>query len=98
MSDRAKNGDTEALRQLTRVALDLGVGVFNLVHCFSPEIVVIGGGMSQTGALLLDPIRAMLAQCREAGACKRVRLAVAQGGDDMGLKGAAAYWADYMQV
>jgi glucokinase len=57
VADRAKHGDLEALRQFSKVADAFAVGVFNLVHCFSPQLVVIGGGMSQAGELLLGPVR-----------------------------------------
>ncbi len=91
---RARSGDADAVRLFSSVAGDLAVGVFNLVHCFSPELVVIGGGMSQAGDLLLDPVREMLAQCMDRCPARGVRVVRARGGDDSGLRGAAAYWAD----
>ena len=92
---RAVAGDIDALQHFATVAGDFAIGVFNLVHCFSPEIVVIGGGMSQAGDLLLDPIRAMLEQCGATCSSSRAKVVRAEGGDDVGLKGAAAYWTDY---
>ncbi|MCH8087239.1 MAG: ROK family protein [Chloroflexi bacterium] len=91
---RAAAGDSEALHYFNDVAEAFAVGVFNLVHCFSPEVVVIGGGMSRSGDLLLNPIRRMLAEC--GGVCPSSRAVVveAQGGDDVGLRGAAAFWAE----
>lgn len=90
VSARAQEGDTEAAALFREAADALALGVFNLVHLFSPQVVVIGGGMSQAGDLLLDPVREMLE--RRPGS--RVSVVRAAAGDDAGLKGAAAYWAD----
>ena len=91
---RALCGDEDALRYLSTVAKDFAIGVFNLVHCFMPEVAVIGGGMSPAGELLLEPIREMFTKCSVACVCSEVRVVRASGGDDVGLRGAAAYWAD----
>jgi len=68
--------------------------VFNLVHCFSPEIVVIGGGMSQADELLLQPIRKRLERCGPTCPASRARVVKAEGGDDVGLLGGFVYWTD----
>ena len=60
---RALDGDEDARAHFTNVAESFAIGVFNLAHCFSPEIVVVGGGMARTGELLLEPIRRALRQC-----------------------------------
>ena len=90
VSDRAQRGDTEAAALFRKAADALAVGVFNLVQLFSPQVVVIGGGMSQAGELLLDPVRRALESCPTS----RPSVVRADAGDDAGLKGAAAYWAD----
>ena len=95
VADRAKRGDLEALRQFTRVADAFAVGVFNLVHCFSPQLVVIGGGMSQAGELLLGPVREILARCGPNCPASHPKVVRAQGGDDVGLLGGLAYWMDF---
>ena len=94
VSARALGGDPEA-KALFRKATDaLAVGVFNLVHLFSPQVVVVGGGMSQAGSLLLDPVRQALGVCPASCPASRASVVRADAGDDAGLKGAAAYWAD----
>ena len=91
---RATARDAEALQLFATVAEAFATGVFNSVHSFSPEIVVIGGGMSKAGDLLLDPVREMLTGCGEECPAARVKVVGAHGDDDVGLKGAAAYWID----
>ena len=36
----------------------LGVGAANLMAAFDPEVIVVGGGVSAAGELLLEPARA----------------------------------------
>ena len=50
--------------------------------------------MSLAGELLLGPVRAALTRCADGCPASRVKVVRAQGGDDAGLRGAAAYWAD----
>jgi glucokinase len=92
---RAAQGDPEARRHFSSAAEALAIGVFNLVHCFSPEVVVIGGGMDQAGELLLAPVRARLERCAEGCPVSRAKVVKAEGGDDVGLRGGFAYWMDY---
>ena len=92
VSGKAAQGDPEALRHFNHVANVFAVGILNLVRCFSPQVVVIGGGMSQAGELLLGPIRAMLEDSDLLPHAPRVTRA--EGNDDVGLLGAFAYWRD----
>lgn len=56
----AAAGDPVALAAFDEVGTWLGVGVANLVASFDPQIVVIGGGLSAAGDLLLEPARRAL--------------------------------------
>ena len=56
----AEAGDAVALAAFASVGEWLGVGVANLVAAFDPEIVVVGGGLSAAGDLLLEPARAAM--------------------------------------
>jgi glucokinase len=91
---RAVAGDADARALFSEVADSFAVGVFNLVHCFSPELVVVGGGMSRVGDLLLDPVRKALSECDDLCPASRAEVVPAQGDDDVGLRGGAAYWAE----
>lgn len=91
---RAAKGDAEAARLFREVAESLAIGVFNLVHLFSPDTAVIGGGMSQAGDLLLGPIREAFGACQPGCPAVGVKVVRAEGGDDAGLKGAAALWQE----
>jgi glucokinase len=72
-----------------RVVEAAAIGVANLVHLYSPEVVVVGGGLGRVGSLLLDPIRAHLARHGPRGLA--VDVVGAALGDSAGLAGAAGW-------
>lgn len=53
----ATTGDPLALSIVTRSGKLVGMGIVNLLHLFNPEIVVIGGGVSNLGELLFRPMK-----------------------------------------
>lgn len=53
-------GNDVARHAFASVGTWLGVGVAGLVSAFDPELVVVGGGVSAVGDLLLEPARAAL--------------------------------------
>jgi glucokinase len=61
LTTAAHEGDPIALAAYDEVAHWLGVGVANLVAAFDPEVVVVGGGASAGGDLLLAPARTAMA-------------------------------------
>lgn len=54
----ALKGDDLAVRIVKRAGYIIGLGVTSLLHLFNPQVVVIGGGVSSIGDLLMDEIRA----------------------------------------
>ena len=94
LAERAGKGDPEATRVFDELCRDLSIGIYNLVHCFSPELVVVGGGMTTAGEPLLEPMRAMLARAGPYRLASSVRVVRAETGDDVGLLGAAAFWSE----
>ena len=96
VSAQAQAGDERALAIFHEIADAFAIGVSNLVHCFMPERVVIGGGVSRAGDLLLDPIRDRLRRCGLGCSASAADVVLAQAGDDVGLLGAFAFWTDSM--
>ena len=97
VSAHARAGDERAKAIFQEVADAFAIGVYNLVHCFMPERVVIGGGVSlSAGDLLLDPIRDRLRRCPLGCSASAADVVLAQAGDDVGLLGAFAFWTDAM--
>ncbi|MFE2728105.1 ROK family transcriptional regulator [Kitasatospora sp. NPDC059327] len=59
-----QKGDPRAMAALERFADDLAQGIAAVILSVDPELVVLGGGISQAGHLLLDPLRRrLLRQC-----------------------------------
>ncbi|MCH7735200.1 MAG: ROK family protein [Chloroflexi bacterium] len=91
---RVQNGDIEATRAFGQMADSVGIAVANAVQCFMPQRVVIGGGVSQAGELLLSRVREKVADLQAARQLSPSEIVIAQGGDDVGLLGAFALWQD----
>src|SRR3954447_24623363 len=58
ITDAARDGDPFAREQLGILGRWLGEGIASLAAVLDPAAVVIGGGVSEAGDLLLDPVRA----------------------------------------
>src|SRR3954470_5610858 len=85
----ARDGDPVARGAIEVVGRALGVGVANLVNIFNPQVVVIGGGVSEAGDLLLDPAREVMHRRALRPARDEVRVEAAAFGAEAGLIGAA---------
>jgi len=57
VADAAKQGDSLAWAVFNRAVEYLGVGIAGLINLFSPEVVVIGGGVAESGDILFDKVR-----------------------------------------
>ena len=92
--DRARAGDETALAGLASVGRYLGIGIANMVVVITPDRVVIGGGVSAAGDLLLDPIRAEVARRVHVTPLDRVEIVTAELGTWAGAIGAAIHGAE----
>ncbi|MER5321315.1 ROK family protein [Streptosporangium roseum] len=54
---RAREGDESAVRAVEAFATRLAEGLVTIVNPLDPELVVVGGGLSQAGPLLVEPIQ-----------------------------------------
>jgi glucokinase len=85
----AQDGDPEAIDALRILGERLGVGIANAINTFDPELVVIGGGVSAAGDLLLDPARGSAARFVVPGVGTQTRIEIARHGPRAGVLGAA---------
>jgi len=86
----AQEGDRVALAAFDRVGLALGSGLADLAALFDPDVIVLGGGVSESGDLLRRPTELhFLEQRGQGGFDTTVRLVSAELGNDAGLVGAA---------
>ncbi len=86
----AAAGDPAAAAILARAAEYLGVGLMNTVHLFNPELIVLGGGVSNLRAQLIDPAVAFMREHAFPTMAAAVRVEYAQRGAEAPVLGAAA--------
>ena len=87
----ARRGDRLAADIVAEAAKYLGIGLANLVNIFNPELIVIGGGLSKMGDMLLKPARKVLKERAFQLPADTVRVVRACLGSDAGIIGAAVY-------
>ncbi|MEY2874203.1 MAG: glucokinase [Pseudomonadota bacterium] len=85
----ARDGDALARQLIAQEAAHLGLGIVNLLHLYSPERIVLGGGVAQ-GFDLLHPGIAQEIARRALPPFRDVPVVQAQRGQDAGLVGAAS--------
>ncbi len=90
VTQAAEAGDELASQVFFRAADTLGMAVVNVIHLLSPEIVVVGGGVSQAGELLFRPVRDRVRGDAMPSTARGVRIVPPGLGVDSGLVGAVA--------
>lgn len=90
LAGAAQAGDEIALRAFRRGATALAMMIAGVAATCDLDLVVIGGGVAASGALLFDPLRAALRSYAGLSFIKNVRVVPATLGGDAGLVGAAA--------
>jgi glucokinase len=93
VAEAARREDRLALDLLAEEARHLGLGFTALIHLFSPEAVIMGGGVSDAFDLLEGGIRATI-RARAMAAFREVPVIRAALGGNSGLIGAAALAAE----
>jgi glucokinase len=85
----ADRGDEEAQRILAQAMAYLGIGMANLVNLFNPQLIVIGGGLTNIGEALFEPVRRAIDERAFRSPAEVVRVVPAALGDKVGVLGAA---------
>ncbi len=85
--DAGKAGDALALEILAQVYAYLGEFLANVCNVTDPEVVVLGGGVSKAGQMLLDGAERYYKKY-VFHACRDTRFALASLGNDAGAYGA----------
>jgi glucokinase len=85
---RARAGEDAAIDALGEIGRYLGAGIGSLVNVFNPELVVIGGGLSVAGDLVLGPAREAMIEEAVSPSGEMVKVVLSELGPDAGLVGA----------
>ena len=91
VAEAARKKDTVALEVIGEAAHYLGIGLANLVNLFNPQMIVVGGGVSGMGELILRPARRCMKEIAFKLPAGTVKVVKAGLGTDSGLLGAAIY-------
>jgi glucokinase len=86
----ARAGDATALAALDRAAHGLATALAQASLLLDLDLVVVGGGVSAAGELLLEPVRRYLAEEARLAFVRRTRVVRAELGGDAGIVGAAS--------
>ncbi|MEY2441311.1 MAG: glucokinase [bacterium] len=87
--DAAQDGHPGALAALDLLGRRLGIGIANAINTFDPDLVVVGGGVSAAGELLLAPAREEAKRFVLNGVGTKTRITQARYGVRAGVRGAA---------
>lgn len=90
LADAALAGSEVALRAYVRGARAVAAMIASVGAVCDLDLVVIGGGVARSGALLFDPVRAALAEYAGLSFLRGLRVLPAELGGEAGLVGAAA--------
>ena len=86
----AAEGDPAAIELLGDLGVWIGEGLASVAAILDPELIVLGGGVAEAGALLIDPaLAAFRRQLTGRGHRPEARFALASLGNDAGMIGAA---------
>jgi glucokinase len=89
--EAARAGDAIAKDIYAQAGFYIGVAVSNIIIAVGPQRVVIGGGVSQAGDLLLDPIRRTVTERVNVTAIEKMQIVRAELGPNAGLIGAGVW-------
>ncbi|MGZ8801093.1 MAG: ROK family protein [Mycobacterium sp.] len=90
LADAANAGNLVALRAFRRGATAVAAMIASVGAVCDLDLVVVGGGVAKSGALLFDPLRDALATYARLDFLRGLRVLPAELGGDAGLVGAAA--------
>ena len=85
---RGRAGEAEAVEALAEIGRRLGAGIASFMNVFEPELVIVGGGFSAAGDLLLGPAREIVAREALAPIRNQAPIVLAELGPDAGVIGA----------
>ncbi|MGJ9382769.1 ROK family transcriptional regulator [Salipaludibacillus sp. CF4.18] len=84
----AVEGDTVSREILEEAGEYLGIGILNLIHLINPQMIILGGGVSQASDFLLKPINEVVSARALSDRAKKTEIVVSKLGEEGSLIGA----------
>lgn len=94
----AAAGDPLAVELWDETTTLLGQAITDLVNLFEPDVVVLGGGVTRSGGLLLEPVRDIVRASAMPPAAAHARIELAGLGDEVCVVGAGALALDLKET
>jgi len=96
VSAAAQNGDRLARQIISDAGSIIGTAIASLINVLNPEVVVVGGGVMESGELFFDPLYQAVNSRAVAVSADSCRVVAAGLGTDAGLVGACAWaWKNF---
>ena len=86
--EAVRRGDPVAIDIWDKACRYLAISIANAISLLAPEVVVIGGGISSAGELLLEPLRRLVPQYVSMIPKSEINIVTAELGTESGLYGA----------
>jgi len=93
-----QSGDAFATRVWLDSVKKLALGISSLINVISPEIIIVGGGISQAGKALFDPLASLMAQYEWRPGGVSTPIVAAQMKEYAGAIGAAIYGLEAKKI
>jgi glucokinase len=90
LADDGAQGHPAGRAALRRAGRALGIAIASATHLCDLQVVSVGGGLSQAGSMLFDPLEEALRRHARMDFARQVRVVPAALGQSAGLVGAAA--------
>lgn len=90
VASAAEQGDEVAIEAIKIWSARLGCGIANIIHIFDPKIVVLGGGVSESGHLFLGYVREAVLEHGIRSLVEGIPIVLSKLGNEAGIIGAAA--------
>lgn len=89
--EAARNQDIVATKALTRFTHYLAIGIANLINIFDPEVIALGGGLSESGDLFLEELRILVKTHTYVKKLNPTEIVIADLKNDAGILGSGMF-------
>ncbi len=97
MLDAMRTGDEFAKKIWLTSVRKLAIGIASVTNLLSPETIILGGGITEAGKDLFEPLEEYLAKYEWRAGGNKVEIIKAAFGDLSGAAGAACYALEHVQ-
>lgn len=89
--DCAREGDSIAIKTVNRMIHYLAIGIGNFINIFDPDVIAIGGGISESGDVFLEDLKEEVKKYIYVKSMNITEIKLAQFKNDAGIIGSAMY-------